>query len=228
MLTLAIDTSTPAGGICLYDSDSGLIGEVRLGIRRTHSEQILKALDFLLDSSRTGIDDVDFYTIAIGPGSFTGLRVGLSTVKGLSYATRRPVAAVSTLEAFASSLAFTGKLICPLLDARKKEVYGGLFRWTEGGLKREAPESALDIRSMLSLISEEAVFAGSGAALYRDVIIDILGEKARFPHEGLMHPLPSAVAVAGLHKAEHGEFSDPVTLTPVYLRRSEAELKAKG
>ncbi|NOZ24699.1 MAG: tRNA (adenosine(37)-N6)-threonylcarbamoyltransferase complex dimerization subunit type 1 TsaB [Nitrospirae bacterium] len=227
MLTLAVDTSTPVGGVSLYGSDSGLVGEVRLGIRQTHSEQLMKAVDFLLKSSKTGIDEIDFYTIAIGPGSFTGLRVGLSTVKGLSFATGRPVAAVSTLEAFASSLAFTEKLICPLLDARKKEVYGGLFRWTGEGLQKVAPEAALDIRSILALINEETVFAGSGAILYKDVIMDILGESARFPHESLMHPLPTALAAAGLHKAERGEFSDPVTLTPVYLRRSEAELKTK-
>jgi len=227
MLTLAIDTSTPVGGISLYGSDSGLRGEVRLGIRQTHSEQIMKAVDFLLKSSKTGIDEIDFYTIAIGPGSFTGLRVGLSTVKGLSFATDRPIAAVSTLEAFASSLAFTKKLICPLLDARKKEVYGGLFRWTGDGLRKIVPEAALDIRSILALINEETVFAGSGAVLYKDVIMKALGENARFPHEGLMHPLPSALAAAGLHKAERSEFSDPVTLTPVYLRRSEAELKTK-
>ncbi|VAX34304.1 tRNA threonylcarbamoyladenosine biosynthesis protein TsaB, partial [hydrothermal vent metagenome] len=83
MLTLAIDTSTPVGGISLFDSDSGLKGEVRLGTGRTHSEQIMKSTDFLLNHCSTGFNEIDFYTIAIGPGSFTGLRVGLSTVKGL-------------------------------------------------------------------------------------------------------------------------------------------------
>ncbi len=227
MLTLAIDTSTPVGGISLFDSDSGLKGEVRLGIGRTHSEQIMKSTDFLLNHCSAGFNEIDFYTIAIGPGSFTGLRVGLSTVKGLSFATNKPLVAVSTLEAFTTSFPFTEKLICPLLDARRKEVYGGLFRWTEVGLIKLIPESAFDIKSILALIKEETVFTGSGAALYKDAILSTLGEKAHFPGENLMHPLPSALCIIGLQKAERGEFSDPVKLTPAYLRKSEAEIKIK-
>ena len=225
MLTLAIDTSTPVGGISLFDSDTGLKGEVRLGTGRTHSEQIMKSTDFLLKHCSTGFNEIDFYTIAIGPGSFTGLRVGLSTVKGLSFATNKPIVAVSTLEAFASTFPFTERLICPLLDARKKEVYGSLFRWTKEGLRKLVSESAFDIKSILALIREETVFTGSGAALYKDAILSTLGEKARFPEENLMHPLPSALCIIGLQKAEKGEFSDPVKLTPAYLRKSEAEIK---
>ncbi len=227
MLTLAIDTSTLVGGVSLFDSDSGLRGEIRLGIKRTHSEQIMKSTDFLLYNSKTGFNEIDFYTIAIGPGSFTGLRVGLSTVKGLSFATNKPIVAVSTLEAFTASFPFTKKLICPLLDARRKEVYGGLFRWTEEGLRKLVPEAALDIKSILTLINEETVFTGSGAALYKDAILSTLGEKAHFPGENLMHPLPSALCIIGMQKAEKGEFSDPVMLTPTYLRKSEAEIKIK-
>ena len=123
MITIAIDTSTPTGSVSLFERGSDLIGEVRLGTRRPHSEQIMKSADFILNSCKIKLDAIDFFTIAIGPGSFTGLRVGLSTVKGLSFATGKPIVAVSTLEAFAASFPYTEKLICPLLDARKKEVY---------------------------------------------------------------------------------------------------------
>ncbi len=203
------------------------MGEVRLGIRRTHSEQIMKSIDYLLRNSGMGLDDIDCYTIAIGPGSFTGLRVGLSTVKGLAYAGNKPVVAVSTLEALASVFPCTGMLICPLLDARKKEVYGALFRRTGKGLEKIVPESATDIRALLSRIEGETLFVGSGAALYRDVITECLGKRAFFPLENLMHPMPSALAVLGLQKAEKGGFSDPMTLAPLYLRKSEAEIKMK-
>lgn len=228
MITLAIDTTTHFGGICLFGKERGLIGELRLGVKRPHSEHLMNDVDFLLRSAGMDLAGIDFYTIAIGPGSFTGLRVGLSTVKGLSFATGRPVVAVSALEAFASLFPFTGMLICPLFDARKKEVYAGLFRWTEDGLERVLPEAAFDVKALCASIGEETIFAGTGAVLYRDQIKRLLGKKASFPPEHLMHPLPSGLSVVGLRKAERGEFSDPVRLTPVYLRRSEAELKRGG
>lgn len=225
MITVGIDTSTPAGGVSLYSSDTGLLGEVRLVVKRSHSEQVIKSIDFILTATDTSLNDVDFFTVAIGPGSFTGLRVGLSTAKGFAYATGAPLVAVSTLEAFAFSFPASAKLICPLLDARRGEVYGALFRRNGRGVKRVLKESALDIRSLLESVDGDTLFAGSGAAAYKSVITETLGERAHFPCDNLMHPIPSSLCIAGLLKAEDGDFSDPLSLSPRYLRRSEAEIK---
>ncbi len=227
MLTLAIDTATEVGCVCLYSSDEGLIGEVRLGTQRRHSEKLLETVDFLLSSASISIEDLDFFTISIGPGSFTGLRVGLSTVKGLSFASGKPVVAVSTLEAFAFMMLPTDKLICPLLDARKKEVYGAVFKQENNRLIKIVSESVAPAEEILSAIKGETVFFGSGALLYRDVIINYLGKKAFFRPEPLNHPMGSMVALCGLQKAEKGEFSDPERVVPLYLRKSEAEIKYK-
>jgi tRNA threonylcarbamoyladenosine biosynthesis protein TsaB len=227
MLTLAIDTATEVGCVCLYSAAEGLIGEVRLGTRRRHSEKLLETVDFLLSKALIGIEDVDFFTVSIGPGSFTGLRVGLSTVKGLSFASKKPVVAVSTLEAFAFMMLPTKRLICPLIDARKGEVYGAVFKQENNELIKIVPESVASPEKMLSTIQDETVFFGSGALLYRDLIIKHLGKKAFFRPIPLNHPMGSTVALCGFRKAERGEFSDPERLVPLYLRKSEAEIRYK-
>ncbi len=234
MLTLAIDTSTPLGGLCLYGKGRGIIAELRLGSQKTHSEKILTAVDFLIETSNLRIDDIDFITIGIGPGSFTGLRVGLSTTKGLAFATGCKVVAVSTLEAFALSLTPTEHLICPVLDARKKEVYAAVFRYREGSLERLMDDSVLDIQRLLASISmilskdqDRAVFAGSGAYLYEEAIRNHLGSNAEIAERHHLSLLPSALAICGIKRAEQGEFNDPLSLVPVYLRKSEAELNTQ-
>src|SRR5271157_1812848 len=132
MKLLAIETSTMRGGIAIMDDDT-LIAESRMNIKATHSGRIMTEIDTALKGSGLTIDDIDVFGIASGPGSFTGLRVGLSTVKGLSYATGKRVVTVSTLEAFAWNVPFSQYLVCPLLDARKKEVHAGAFRWSQNG-----------------------------------------------------------------------------------------------
>ena len=120
MKLLAIETSTMLGGIAVME-DNTLIAESRMNVKATHSERIMADIDNALRRSGFTIDDIDVFGIASGPGSFTGLRVGLSTLKGLSYATGKKVVSVSTLEAFAWNVPFSSHLICPLLDALKRK-----------------------------------------------------------------------------------------------------------
>ncbi len=225
MLTLAIETSSDIGGLCLYDSKRGIIGELRLGRVKRHSASLMPALSYLLSLAERQINEVDFFTISIGPGSFTGLRVGLSTVKGLCFSTGKPLVAVSSLEAFAHLFVNTAKTVCPLFDARKKEVYGALFRSEAGEMKRLTNDMVCPVEHILSLTEGDTLFAGSGAQRYREKIIDTLSERAHFASAPLMHPLSSAVAMLGLRKAKRGEFSEAATITPLYIRPSEAELK---
>ena len=223
MITLALDTSTPLGGLCLYSKEKGILGEIRLGVTKTHSEGILAGIDFLLKASKITLHDVDFLTLTIGPGSFTGLRVGLSTVKGLAFSTGLNVVAVPTLRAFAYSLAFFEYLLCPLIDARKKEIYGAAYQWKGDDLIEVVPERVCSIEDFLKGIKGRAIFAGSGAVLYRKRITE-LSKDAVFVENHHNSIIPTAIAIYGLKEAEKGNFADPIRLTPLYIRKSEAEL----
>lgn len=229
MKILAIETSTMLGGIAIMD-ESLLIAESRLNVKSTHSERLMTEIEHCLKQSGVKISDIDVFAVAAGPGSFTGLRIGLSTVKGFSYATGKPIVSVPTLEALAWNFPYSKYPVCTMLDARKKEVYAALFKWEGVNLIRLIGETSAKpeefIRNSLSVTHDDKfIFAGEGAALYRDKIIEALGEKAIFASPEKTVPSPANVAVLGLKKAEAGEFSEPVSLTPMYIRKSEAEVK---
>ena len=227
MKLLAIETSTMLGGVAIMD-DYTLIAESRMNVKITHSERIMSMIDHALMRSGLNINDIDFFGVSIGPGSFTGLRVGLSTIKGLVYATGKKLVSVSTLEAFAWNVHFSSHQVCPLLDARKKEVYAGIFRWADEGFIRVTKEMVIRIENLLSEINCPTIFLGEGAIIYKESIENKLGNIAFFAHPQKMVPSPSNVAYLCMRKAKKGEFSDPVSLVPFYLRRSEAEMKSKG
>ena len=231
MKLLAIETSTMLGGIAVIDNVSGLFSEVRLNVKSTHSERLMTEIDHILKQSGVEITDIDVFAVAIGPGSFTGLRIGLSTTKGFSFATGKPIVAVPTLEALAWNLPYCPYPVCTLLDARKKEVYAALFHWEEHNFARLIDEASLKIDVLLEKINRSSqgkvVFTGEGALLYKENIIGAMKEKAAFPPHEKMMPSPANVASIGIQKALRGEFSEPLSLVPFYIRRSEAELKQK-
>lgn len=227
MKILAVETSTMLGGLAVMDSSAGLLVEVRVNVEVALSERLMTELDHALRSAGLGVKDMDALAVASGPGSFTGLRIGLSTVKGLSFATGLPVVAVPTLEAFAWCFPYSPYPVCPMLDARKKEVYAGVFRREGQEMKRLLQETSIKPRELALALRghDRVVLAGEGAALYRDELTAVLGEKALFAPAHLMVPSPSAVAYVGLKKVLKGESSDPVRVRPFYIRKSEAELK---
>lgn len=229
MKILAIDTSTMLGGVAIMD-DLKLIVETRLDVKSTHSERLMTEIEHCLRRSGLKISDIDVFAVTIGPGSFTGLRIGLSTAKGFSYATGKPIVSVSTLEALACNFPYSRYPVCTMLDARKKEVYAALFKWDNGDLTKLINETSVKPEeftrhSLLAAHYDKFIFAGEGAILYRDKIIEVMGEKAIFASPEKMVPSPANVASIGLKKAILKEFSEPVSLTPVYIRKSEAEIK---
>lgn len=227
MRLLAIETSTMLGGIAVMEDDT-LIAESRMNVKATHSGRIMAGIDAALRTAGLTIDAIDVFGIASGPGSFTGLRVGLSTVKGMSYATGKRVVSVSTLEAFAWNVPFSSHLVCPLLDARKKEVYAGVFRWSGNGFTKVIDEQTIKIDSLLDAIGESVIFLGEGSLLYKDRIQALLGEKAFFAAPQDMVPSPANVAYLCMAKARNNFFDDPVKLVPRYIRKSEAEIKSSS
>lgn len=227
MKILSLETATMAGSIALTE-DEKLIAEVMLDINVAHAERLMGSIEWLLKASHISINDIDAFAISIGPGSFTGLRIGLSTVKGLSYATKKPIIAVPTLDAFARRLPFSPYNICPMLDARKNEVYTGLYRWLNGVLEKTIPETAIRPDDFLKEINGKTIFMGEGAKVYRELIMDILKTDGLFAPSFMMSPSASSVAEIAIEKLKKGEIADPVSLTPFYIRRSEAEIHWKG
>src|SRR5688572_26806657 len=136
MRVLAVDTSTMAGGVALLEDDR-VVGESLLDVRTTHSERLMLAIDRALTDAGWRPASVDGLAVAIGPGSFTGLRIGLAAVKGLALALACPIAGVPTLDAMAAGLPWASRPVCPILDARRDEVYASLYRWDGGAMRRE-------------------------------------------------------------------------------------------
>lgn len=225
MKVLGIDTSTSCGTVGLIDDES-IISEYLLNIRVTHSERLLGAIGLVLKEARFAIEDLDGWAISLGPGSFTGLRIGVSTVKGLALASRKPVAGVSTLDVLAYQISSTPYLICPILDARKGEIYTAFYRYGEGNdLKRQSPYQAIKPEELIGKIQERTIFVGDGVRTYGDYLRNSLSSLAVFPPDQLNVPHGSGVAKLGLELLRKGEHLDLATFAPLYVRPSEAEIK---
>lgn len=216
------------GSAAILDEEEGLISEIRVNIKVAHAERLMPSIEHLLKASRISIKDIDAFAVSIGPGSFTGLRIGLSTAKGFCYAAGKPIIPVPTLDAFARALAFCSHLICPMLDARKNEVYTGLYKWEDGECIKIIPETPINPQEFLKEIKVPTVFMGEGARLYKRLIEDTLRTKAFFAPSSRMAPTASTVAEIAIKKLKEALTTDIVSLTPFYIRRSEAELKWKG
>lgn len=228
MNILAVETSTMLGGVAIANNALGVIAELKINVRATHSERLMTGIDFALKQAGITVSDIDVFGVSIGPGSFTGLRIGLSTIKGFSYSTKKPVVSVPTLEAFAWNFPYSRHPVCIMLDARREEVYAAVFKWKNNGLERIVSETSIRPVDLLKSLEGPVIFAGEGALLYREAITDISGSNAIFAPPQCMVPSPANVAYLGLRKAEAGDFSEPVSLAPAYLRKSEAEIKFKG
>ncbi len=233
MKILSIETSTQAGGVALMD-EKRLIAEYRLDVVVRHSERILSAIDWLLKESGTKVSDLDAIAISVGPGSFTGLRVGLATAKGLAIGQNKPLVLIPTLEVFAAIFRYCNAWIVPWIDARKSEVYWALFECEDGQIKRctadaaTTPEIALQEISVLiagQTEQKKVLFVGDGASRYREAILKEMSDIARFPSPLFQFPSAAAVAELALIKLEKGEICDPILAVPSYVRASTPELK---
>lgn len=208
-------------------NETGLIAEHRLHVEVRYSERLLVAIDRLLSDSGTSVADLDAIAVSIGPGSFTGLRVGLSTAKGLAMGSRKPLVTVPTLEAIASLFPHSNALIAPMLDARRQEVYWALFDTQEGRPLRLHPEAATSPEAMLESIGrleQPVLFVGEGVDKYKELLFAHRAGKSLFAPKALQFPSAAAVAELGLARFKNGEVQPPEEVTPFYLRASTAEL----
>lgn len=220
MLVLAIDTATKIGSVALYDDKIGVIGEINLYVKVNHSNVIMDAVDSLFKLSGLNIKDVDRIAVTIGPGSFTGIRIGTAIAKGLAYSLKKPIVGVNELDVLAHMGENREDIIVPLIDARKERVYFSKYRYIDNILLREEEYKDGELRDVLEdLKGKKVTFIGDGAIVNEKLINEILEKDYNIYSKANSIPRAGVAAQISLHLPEDNFY----TLEPLYVNKSQAE-----
>src|SRR5688572_22763941 len=228
MMLLAIDTATAQVAVAL--GEGGVVrGELRFSGGRRHAEQLAPAIKHLCTETGVRLEQLAVIAVGIGPGLFTGLRVGVTTARTMAQALRIPVIPVSSLDLVAYPLRHAGRLIVAVLDARRREVFHAAYRSVPGGVQRVGEYRVGPVRELVSDLEatgEEVLLAGDGVARYRTELADL--ERAEEAGPGFDAPSVGALVELATGRFEREEFSAPWDVVPMYLRASDAELHWEG
>ena len=220
MLVLAIDTATKIGSVALYDDKIGVIGEINLYVKVNHSNVIMDAVDSLFKLSGLAIKDVDRIAVTIGPGSFTGIRIGTAIAKGLAYSLKKPIVGVNELDVLAHMGENREDIIVPLIDARKERVYFSKYRYIDNILLREEEYKDGELREILEdLKGKKVTFIGDGATVNEKLINEILEKDYTIFSKANSIPRAGVAAQISLRLPEDNLY----TLEPLYVNKSQAE-----
>lgn len=225
MKILALDSSGLVASVAIVEDDN-LIAEYTVNYKKTHSQTLLPMLDEIVQMTDTELESLDVIAVAAGPGSFTGLRIGSATVKGLGLALDKPVIGIPTVEGLAMNLYGAKALICPLMDARRNQVYMGIYRFSGKKLEVVKEQVAVGIEEIieaLNLIGEEVVFLGDGVPVYKSIIDEKISVPYSFAPAHMNKQRASAIAVRALDYWDAGLYGTAAEFEPVYLRLSQAE-----
>lgn len=225
MLILAVDTTTWAGSVALLQ-EKNLLAEVNLESPSTHSEKLLPAIHFVMQTNRLDIKDIEGFALAVGPGSFTGIRIGLSTIKSFAYASGNPIAPVSTLKALALKLRYPkNRLISPLIDAKKGEIYAALFESRRQELEEIIPQGAYTPDGFFSRLPSHRIihFIGNGVEAYKEKIFHYFKDKARLSTRSLF--LAYEIGLLGYELLRQKKGMNFHEVEALYFRKSQAEEK---
>ena len=227
-LILAADTSTDVNTIALCDCEEGASAAIRaesvVQCARRHAERIIETVNWVLAQGEAALEEVGLLAISTGPGSFTGLRIGVATWKGLAYAAGKPLLGVSTLDALARAAGRHDGLVCPMIDAKMGEVFGAVHHYDAGRRETLVPEQAATVEDVLATVKGSVYFIGDGAARYRERIQAVLPE-AVFAPSWASVPRASAVAAEAANLAASGADTDAAAVSPVYLRKPKVDMR---
>ena len=219
MLILGIDTSTNVGTVAIYSDVKGTLGEISVNINKTHSENIMVMIDELFKLTNTTINDIDKIAVSIGPGSFTGIRIGVAVAKGLASATNCKIVGVNELDVIAGNSTSNECEMCSIIDARKERGYYCTFKYENGILKQLEDYKVGELREFLETRKEiRTVYLGDGAINYKNLISNIVGENGLVAPKSLNLPRASVVAELGINNEDN-----LYTMEPIYLSKSQAE-----
>ena len=225
MKILGIDSSGLVASAALAVDDT-LVGEFTVNNQKTHSQTLLPMIDEMFRFSGISPQELDAIAVAAGPGSFTGLRIGSSTAKGMALALKIPIVPVPTLEGLAYRLAAADGVICPIMDARRNQVYTALFSLSEGRLHCIQEQEAVDIMEILQKINEtgqKVTFLGDGVPVHRQTILENSKVECLFAPLHVSHQSAASVAALGRQYFEEGKYESAAGHKPIYLRKSQAE-----
>lgn len=225
MKILAVDSSGLVASVAVVQ-DEDLVGEFTVNYKKTHSQTLLPMLDEMAKMTELDLETVDAIAVAGGPGSFTGLRIGAATVKGLALALDKPVIHVPTVDALAYNLCGHKDIVCPLMDARRNQTYTGLYRFDGNHMRVVKEQSALDIGEIIAeigRIGQPAVFLGDGVPVFRAYIKKHAGVPYSFAPPHMNKQRAGAVAALAAQYYREGNLADAAAYKPEYLRLSQAE-----
>jgi len=222
---LAVDTSSTVAAVAVIDNTK-LLGEYVLNRRMTHSQTLMPIIKELAQRLEFSLGDIDIFAASTGPGSFTGLRIGVTTIKAIAYAVKKPVVSVPTLDALAYNIPMTEDIICPIMDARNNQVFTAVYENKQDKQVKITEYMGLPVAELVELLNgknRNVVFTGDAVNIHRDFLKEKLLEKCRFAPLNLLHQRASTVAELALLKASAGITETPFDMVPFYLRKSQAE-----
>ena len=225
MIILALESSGLVASAALVSEDR-LIGEYTTNFKKTHSQTLLPMMDALLKMTGIDISEIDAFAISGGPGSFTGLRIGSATVKGLAMATGKPVINVPTLEGLACNFFGTDSVICPLMDARRNQTYTALYAYEGDKLVCLSPQKAVKIEEILEEVNQlgrKVIFLGDGVPVFKEKIAALVTVPWQLAPAHLAAQRAGAVGVRAITYYKEGKTETAAQHKPEYLRLSQAE-----
>jgi tRNA threonylcarbamoyladenosine biosynthesis protein TsaB len=221
---LAVDTATQSCGVAVI-TDGRIDSELILSRGGTHTKQVLAAIDAVLHLEEGCVSQIDAFAVTRGPGSFTGLRIGISTVKGLAVATGKPIIGISSLDVLAHQVAGEATWVCSMIDARRNEIYWRIYRREgEGGLTPLSEEQVGPISKLASQIQEACVFIGNAVPQYAALLHGLVKPAIRCAPETSHTIRPAVLAHLAWRRLQQGDVDDTYAFAPVYLRKSDAEM----
>ena len=232
MLVLALDSATNVASCAVVASDKVLV-EFNLNTRKTHSERLMPMVTKALDYADLTLEDIDGFSVSVGPGSFTGLRIGLTTVKSLAFFSGKPLVGIPTLDGLAANLKGVDGLVCPVLQARKDELYFALYLNTLNGQERISEYTTSSPAKLMAFFAQfhtgKLTLVGDGTEMFPDNFREQLGSHCVVAHELNRLPRAASIGFLGLERLKKGYSDDLDSLSPLYIKASAAEdrLRAK-
>ena len=231
MKVLALDSSGLVASVAVVEDDgvgSSLLAEYTVNYKKTHSQTLLPMLDEIVSMIELDLNTLDAIAVATGPGSFTGLRIGSATAKGLGLALHKPLVHIPTVDALAYNLYGTDRIICPLMDARRNQVYTGIYEWKDNRLHTLEPQMAVSIQEIaekLCSLNREVIFLGDGVPVYRHQLTEVLmaGQRFFFAPAHLNRQRAGAVGMLAVQYVREGRTESAMEHSPDYLRLPQAE-----
>lgn len=223
MRVLSIDTATESASCAVLEDDK-LLGEINFNFGKAHSVILMSMIDTLLTSIHVDISEIDGFISSKGPGSFTGLRIGMATVKGLCFGSKKDFISVSTLDSLAFNLAYSSGVICPIMDALRGNVYTALYTFKGEELQRISEYMVIPIEELIKVLKEyeKVNFIGDGIIKFKEVLKNNISN-TNFAPVHLNAARASSLGELGMKLLKSGMKEDINTSTPIYLRKSQAE-----